>query len=112
MYHTFFHRVSGLSPFLTYKIEGMSMMPTLHNESTVFVSRVAYWFSLPKTGDIVAVKDPRDGKILIKRIKKIEQKKYFLQGDNKDHSTDSRKFGMLEKKDIIGKVVFSFFTNI
>jgi len=81
------------------------MLPTLHSGDKVLVNRLVYLFFSAKVGETVALKDPRDGKILIKRIIKINSGKYFVEGDNKFHSTDSRKFGMLEKKDIIGKVI-------
>lgn len=32
--------------------------------------------------------------------------KYFLEGDNKKESIDSRKFGWIDRKNIIGKVVY------
>jgi signal peptidase I len=82
------------------------MSPTLHTGDIVLVNRLAFLFRDPHINDIVAVKDPRDQKILIKRITNIVDGRYFVTGDNKLHSTDSRKFGMLEKKDIVGKVIF------
>jgi signal peptidase I len=33
---------------------------------------------------------------------------YFMMGDNRDESSDSRDFGPVPKKDIIGKVMFRF----
>ena len=81
------------------------MLPTLIPGDVVLVNRVLYLFISPKKGDIVAVKDPRDNKILIKRIMNIENNRYFVQGDNKIHSTDSSVFGMIGKNDILGKVV-------
>lgn len=80
------------------------MFPALNAGSTVLVYK--YFFSKPKTGDIVAVRDPRDGKTIIKRITKIENNRYFVEGDNKIASTDSRDFGLIDKDNIIGKVVF------
>src|SRR6266700_6075926 len=56
------------SPFYKFKISGDSMLPTFKSGDTVVVNRLAYLFSNPKIGDIVACKDPRDGKTLIKRI--------------------------------------------
>lgn len=82
------------------------MLPTLKPGDHVLVNRMSYIFKLPRKDDIVAVKDPRDGKILIKRITKIKGSKYFVTGDNKEESTDSRKFGMLDMSDIIGKVIY------
>jgi len=99
-------RFLQLLPFYKYKVIGDSMSPTLLSRQTVLVNRLGYFFNKPKIGDIVAVHDPRDRKVLIKRIKKIEQSGLFVEGDNKLHSTDSRDFGMIEQSDIIGKVNF------
>ena len=32
----------------------------------------------------------------------------FLMGDNRDHSQDSRAFGMVKEDEIIGKVIWRF----
>lgn len=101
----FLKRLFFFSPIYKYKISGNSMTPTLAPNDIVLVNRMSYWFASPKINDIIAVRDPRDGKILIKRIKKIENKQCFVQGDNKNSSTDSRVFGMIRKQDIIGKVI-------
>jgi|SRR5579885_1532557 len=95
------------SPLYTYKISGNSMRPTLQTGDVILVNRLTYVFRKPKTGDIVALKDPRDGKILIKRIAKIETNHYFVLGDNPDYSTDSREFGMIGGREIIGRVIFN-----
>lgn len=94
-----------LSPIYKYKVSGHSMSPTLKEDSEVFVNRCAFVFRNPQKNTIIALKDPRDGKVLLKRITKVEKGKYFVEGDNKKHSTDSRDFGMIEKSDIIGKVL-------
>jgi nickel-type superoxide dismutase maturation protease len=91
-------------PLAKYTISGNSMFPTLKAGSTVLVYK--YFFSKPKLRDIIAACDPRDGKTIIKRVTKIENNRYFVQGDNKQASTDSRNFGSLDKNDIIGKVIF------
>ncbi len=93
-----------LFPVYQLRVTGKSMEPTLHDGQIVLLNKLAYFFSLPKEKDIVALRDPRDKKILIKRIIKKEKNKFFVQGDNKAESTDSRKFGMIGKNDILGKV--------
>jgi len=80
------------------------MFPALKAGSNVLVCK--YFFSKPKIGDIVAARDPRDGKIIIKRVIKIENTKYHVEGDNRTASTDSRDFGLIDKNNIIGKVIF------
>lgn len=42
----------------------------------------------------------------IKRIRAIQNGRYDVRGDNASKSTDSRHFGLLEKRDIAGKVVW------
>src|SRR5258708_21827654 len=94
-----------LLPIYKFKIVGNSMSPILVDGDTILVNRLAYVYRSPQIDDIVAVKDPRDKKILTKRIARIENNKYFVLGDNKAHSTDSRIFGMIEKREIVGKII-------
>lgn len=86
------------------------MEPALLNNSIVFVSSVPFLFLKPKIGNIVAFRQNK--KIFIKRIIKInpsaDGEKYFLKGDNEIDSLDSRKFGWINKKDIVGKIIWSF----
>jgi nickel-type superoxide dismutase maturation protease len=103
---TVIQKIFRISPVFKYKIIGNSMFPTLQSGEIVLVNRLFYLFAKLKIGDIVALKDPRDEKILIKRIYKIGDSKYFVLGDNQKESTDSRAFGWITKKDIIGKVKF------
>lgn len=36
----------------------------------------------------------------------IQKEKYFVMGDNRNYSIDSRKLGLIDKEDIIGKVMY------
>jgi len=75
------------------------------SEKTVLVNKIAYLFSNPKVKDVIILKNPRDNRYIIKVIKKIKKEKYFVLGFNLEHSTDSREFGWINKKEIIGKVI-------
>ena len=67
-----------------------------------------------KKNDVVVFEKDED--YYIKRVSKIENdstsprlrgaSRYFLEGDNKEESTDSRKFGWVDKQQIIGKVIY------
>ncbi len=81
------------------------MEPTLKEGETVLVNRLVYIIREPKIKEVVAVRDPRDKKVLIKRVARKENGLYFVLGDNKESSTDSREFGMIKKKEIVGKVM-------
>lgn len=90
-------------PIARFKIEGHSMEPTIKTGSVIWVFRWAYFVKSPKLGDVVAFK--RDDKIFVKRIVSRQNNGYLLEGDNKNDSLDSRKFGMIKKNEIIGKVI-------
>lgn len=61
---------------------------------------ITWKFSRIKTGDVIAFK--HGSKYFIKRVKKIQDGFYILEGDNKK---DSLPISSIQKKDIIGKVV-------
>lgn len=84
-----------------FKIQGHSMSPKINKGNEVLVSSIPYFFSNPKAGDIVAFW--YFDKVLIKRIKKVKQENFLLEGDN---ISDSLKIGWKTKKDIIGKVIY------
>jgi len=90
-----------------FKIVGHSMEPQIKTGEKVLVSSIPYWFNLPEINDVVAFKD-NTSKLLIKRIVKIKNGKYFVQGDNKNDSLDSREFGYLSRKQIIGEIIYKF----
>lgn len=80
------------------------MLPTLKPGQDVLVFKWAYLFSAPKVGNIVAIKV--NGKEMVKRVHKCRDRLSYVMGDNEKMSTDSRKFGWVNEKDIIGKVIW------
>lgn len=80
------------------------MNPKFQEGERVWVNRWAYIFKKPKVGDVVVLKSPNQDILILKRIKRIEDRGYFVEGDNPNKSTDSRKFGFVTKEVIIGKV--------
>jgi phage repressor protein C with HTH and peptisase S24 domain len=54
-------------------------------------------------GNIVIVE--HEGLEKIKRIKSIQESKLFVEGDNKDFSTDSRHFGLINRTQVLAKVL-------
>ncbi|MBI2028049.1 MAG: S26 family signal peptidase [Candidatus Levybacteria bacterium] len=80
------------------------MEPAIRDGQNVFVSGISYLFSKPKAGDIVAFR--KNEKVFVKRIAKINNDNYFVRGDNREDSLDSRKIGWINRKEILGKVIF------
>jgi len=106
------------------------MKPTYKPNEEVYVNRLAYLFRKPKIGDVIIIKGiprhirqaprqeagrhdkqvprqraGRQDKLIIKRIDHFSKQGYFLLGDNKNKSTDSRHFGVIKKQDIVGKIL-------
>lgn len=90
------------SPVSRYTVYGHSMLPALKDSQDVVSVN---WFYKVKAGDIVVIK--QDNREIVKRVKKVEGKQVFVQGDNQKESTDSRKFGPVRIDQVIGKVVYS-----
>ena len=84
-----------------FLVKGRSMMPTLHEGASVFISQTRE----PQMGDIVIMSHPENiNKTLIKRCTKIKDGMLWIEGDNHEQSTDSRDFGWLTQIHLVGVV--------
>lgn len=86
------------------------MFPLLKTGDEVLVDARAYRKKQPAVGDIVLALHPqRPDFPIIKRITALsDDDSYFLSGDNPEESTDSRDFGTVTRKQIIGNVICRF----
>lgn len=76
------------------------MSPHLNSGDLVIIFRTKN----VKKNDVIVF--DKSGDYFVKRVAEIKDSKFFLEGDNKKESIDSRKFGWIDKKDIVGKVVY------
>ena len=91
-------------PLKRFKIKNDSMVPFLKERDEVLT--ISYFFFGPKVGDVIVFRQMVPPFILCKRIVKIINSKIWVEGDNGKKSIDSRNFGFIEKKNIIGKMFF------
>jgi nickel-type superoxide dismutase maturation protease len=83
-------------------VEGASMEPTLSHGDRLFVIRA--WRLAP--GDLVVLRDPREARrILVKRVTSMVGDEVMVHGDNPPASTDSRAFGPVARRALLGRVV-------
>lgn len=93
-----------------FRVTGISMQPLLQPEEEILINPFAYQKASPQINDLVVATHPDKKNLeIVKRISYItEEGTFFLLGDNPNHSTDSRNFGTIPLKNIIGKVTTRF----
>ncbi len=103
-----------------YKIASPSMEPAVLKGDRVFADKTAYRRMAPKNGDIIVFMYPDDrSKVFIKRIEglpgdtvtlidgtqeRVPHGSVYVLGDKREQSLDSRSFGFVPLRDVIGKV--------
>ena len=93
-----------------FRITGNSMSPLLKPGDEVLVNPRAYRRMPPNPGDIVVARHPyRIDLLLVKRVAAVLADGHCLiEGDNPSESTDSRSFGAVTPKQILGQVTSRF----
>lgn len=124
-----------------YRVQGHSMLPTLHEGEYLIINKLSYYLDEPRRGDIIVLHFPRDrSREYIKRVigvpgDRIEiddstvrvngvpltepyvngtpvyrheswtvpEGQYFVMGDNRNNSSDSRSWSFLPRRDIVGR---------
>lgn len=87
------------------EVAGVSMAPTLEpgDHIVVWKTRSVH------PGDIVAASDPRrPGRAVLKRVIEVGPDGLFLLGDNPEHSTDSRHYGLVPITSVQGRAIYRY----
>ena len=83
------------------------MEPTLHNGELILFRQIRSNEIQNLTGEVVVLKNPLGGNsLIVKRVKRVIGTALELRGDNKNMSTDSRQFGLVNSNLIQGVVKF------
>lgn len=75
------------------RVDGHSMLETLHHNEYMFVTKPQYWFSLPQRFDVVVCHYPGESDIFVKRVVglegdeiRIEDGNLYINGQLQDES--------------------------
>jgi len=101
----------------TAEVEGQSMAPTFNRGDWLLVRRFPST-SMPRVrvGDVLLIeRESQPGALFIKRLTGIRGDSpnrhyptYWVEGDNRELSQDSRSWGALDGEEIVGKVLFRY----
>ena len=93
-----------------FRVTGLSMSPLLKPGEEILIDQRAYRRLPPEIGDLVVARHPEDRDLqLVKWVAAVrEDGSCFLLGDNPSASTDSRSFGIVSLKLILGRVTSRF----
>ncbi len=106
-----------LQPFIT---SGDSMAPAFQSGEYLVIDEISYNFHKPARGDVVVFRYPLDPSIyFIKRIVGIPgdvkdgevlgPSEYYMLGDNSAASFDSRSWGPVQERYIVGRPILRLF---
>ncbi|MEI6219793.1 MAG: nickel-type superoxide dismutase maturation protease [Actinomycetes bacterium] len=99
-------------PFRTIAVSGNSMSPTyIDGDWLLFrrLSGVEMNGAQRLVGKVVVIeRESYPGILLIKRVMRADENGLWVEGDNKDASTDSRTWGLLAPREIVGRVLIRY----
>jgi nickel-type superoxide dismutase maturation protease len=95
-------------PFAVYRVVGQSMAPRIAESDYVLVNKLSFLLGKPRVGDVVVAKHPNTGRLMVKRVSRVDSGRFLLRGDNESASSDSRGFGPVTRDMVIGKVLKVF----
>ena len=85
-------------------VSGASMLPAYEPGDRLLVGPGGRL----RPGQVVALADPRDGRLVIKRVRSVLGEAVDVRGDNEAASTDSRAYGPVPVAAIVGRVWYRY----
>ncbi len=93
----------SMFPLEIMKVTDKSMEPYLKYGNFIFIDKWGRHFA---ANDVVVFYHPKKVMLLVKRIIRKDGESFFVEGDNKELSEDSRRFGPVPRGNIVGRVLF------
>ena len=92
-------------PWFPVAVSGDSMEPALSDGQWWVARRTRR----VRVGDVVVVRQPEQaGLLTVKRITRRDGTRWWVEGDNRDRSRDSRHYGPVDQEAIIGRLVVRY----
>jgi signal peptidase I len=103
-----------------YRVDGPSMQQTLYTNEYILVDKATYYLHPPERGDVIVFEYPLDtSKNFVKRVIGIPGdtvqidtrgmvSEYYVLGDHRGDSDDSRDWGPVPRADIIGRATLVY----
>jgi len=99
-------------PYRAIAVSGNSMSPTyLDGDWLLFrsIELIDAKGLRPLIGKVIVIeRESHLGILLIKRIVRVDESGIWVEGDNKEASTDSRNWGVLMSSEIRGRVLLRY----
>jgi signal peptidase I len=88
------------------KVSGNSLLPLYRDGDFVLVSKIPYLFGAIRRGDVVVFRHDVYG-TMIKKVESIApDKDEIMVIGTQENSVDSRRFGVISERDVLGKVIW------
>lgn len=87
------------------KVSGDSLLPMYRDGDFVLVSKIPYLFGTITHGDVIVFRHKGYG-TMVKKVQTFvpDKDEIYVVGIH-ENSVDSRQFGPINKKDVVGKVI-------
>jgi len=92
------------------EVRGDSMAPN-YNDGDWLLFRLLQAKPSDLVGKVVLIqRDSQAGKdfLQVKRVTRLTNEGIWVEGDNKDNSTDSRSWGAVDSSEVIGKLILRY----
>lgn len=88
------------------RVSGDSLLPEYEHGDFVLIAKIPFLIVRPKVGDLIVFNQPGYDRLIKKVAQRLPDKRGYLVTGTHADSVDSRQFGAVREKDILGKVIW------